>query len=81
MWYRQFVWFGVGIVAAWVIFHVSLRVLEWISPALYAFSILLLLVVLVVGTGAGTAESSHSWLSIGGTRSGSLPSWPRWRRC
>ncbi|HKP49217.1 MAG TPA: FtsW/RodA/SpoVE family cell cycle protein, partial [Gemmatimonadales bacterium] len=70
VWYRQFIWVGVGIVAAWVIFHVSLRVLEWISPALYAFSILLLLVVLAVGTGAGTAESSHSWLSIGGHQIG-----------
>ena len=70
VWYRQFIWVGVGIVAAWVIFHVSLRVLEWISPALYAFSVFLLLVVLAVGTGAGTAESSHSWLSIGGHQIG-----------
>src|SRR4051795_4175848 len=70
VYYRQFVWVGVGIVAAWVIFHVSLRVLEWISPALYAFSIFLLMGVLVVGTGAGTAESSHSWLSIGGHQIG-----------
>src|SRR3954471_14973621 len=70
VWYRQFVWVGVGIVAAWILFHVSLRVLEWISPALYAFSIFLLTVVLVVGTGAGTAESSHSWLSLGGHQIG-----------
>jgi len=70
MWHRQFVWFGVGIVACWVIYNVSLRVLEWVAPALYAFSILLLGVVLVVGTGAGTAESSHSWLSIGGHQIG-----------
>ena len=32
VWHRQFIWFGIGIVAAWIIFHVSLRVLEWISP-------------------------------------------------
>src|SRR3954464_4104884 len=70
VWYRQFIWVGVGIVAAWVIFHVSLRVLEWISPALYAFSVFLLAVVLMVGTGAGTAESSHSWLSVGGHQIG-----------
>ena len=70
MWHRQFVWFGVGIVACWVIYNVSLRVLEWVAPVLYAFSILLLGVVLVVGTGAGTAESSHSWLSIGGHQIG-----------
>ena len=70
VWQRQFVWFGVGIVACWVVYNVSLRVLEWVAPALYAFSILLLGVVLVVGTGAGTAESSHSWLSIGGHQIG-----------
>lgn len=66
VWYRQFMWFGLGIVAIWVIFHISLRVLEWLAPAVYAFSILLLVVVLAVGTGAGTAEGTHSWLSIGG---------------
>jgi rod shape determining protein RodA len=66
VWYRQFMWFGLGIVAIWVIFHVSMRVLEWLAPAVYGFSILLLVVVLAVGTGAGTAEGTHSWLSIGG---------------
>jgi len=70
MWHRQIVWFGVGIVACWVVYNFSLRVLEWVAPALYAFSILLLGMVLVVGTGAGTAESSHSWLSIGGHQIG-----------
>ncbi len=70
MWHRQIVWFGVGIVACWVVYNFSLRVLEWVAPALYAFSILLLGIVLVVGTGAGTAESSHSWLSIGGHQIG-----------
>ena len=70
VWHRQFIWFGVGIVACGVIYNISLRVLEWLAPALYAFSILLLGLVLVVGTGAGTAESSHSWLSIGGHQIG-----------
>lgn len=70
MWHRQIVWFGVGIVTCWVVYNFSLRVLEWVAPALYAFSILLLGMVLVVGTGAGTAESSHSWLSIGGHQIG-----------
>jgi rod shape determining protein RodA len=70
VWHRQMVWFGVGIVTCWVLYNISLRVLEWVAPALYAFSILLLGIVLVVGTGAGTAESSHSWLSIGGHQIG-----------
>ena len=70
VWHRQFIWFGIGIVAAWTIFQISPRVLEWLSPALYAFSILLLVLVLMVGTGAGTAQGSHSWLSIGGHQIG-----------
>jgi rod shape determining protein RodA len=70
VWHRQFMWFGIGIVGAWILYNVSLRVLEWVAPALYAFSILLLGLVLMVGTGAGTAESSHSWLSIGGHQVG-----------
>ena len=70
VWHRQVVWFGVGIVTCWVVYNFSLRVLEWVAPALYAFSILLLGIVLVVGTGAGTAEGSRSWLSIGGHQIG-----------
>jgi rod shape determining protein RodA len=70
VWYRQSFWFLLGVVAGWVVFHVSLRLLEWLAPALYAFSLILLVVVLVVGTGAGTAQSSHSWLSIGGHQIG-----------
>ena len=70
VWHRQIVWLGVGIVGAFIMFQVSLRVLEWLAPALYSTSILLLGVVLLVGTGAGTAESSHSWLSVGGHQVG-----------
>ena len=70
VWVRQLFWFGIGVAAGWVVFHLSLRLLEWLAPALYAFSLVLLGVVLVVGTGAGTAQSSHSWLSIGGHQIG-----------
>jgi rod shape determining protein RodA len=70
VWIRQLFWFGIGTVVGWVVFHTSLRLLEWLAPALYAFSIALLVIVLVVGTGAGTAQSSHSWLSVGGHQIG-----------
>jgi rod shape determining protein RodA len=70
VWHRQFLWVGIGILAVWAMFHVSLRVLEWVAPALYAFSICLLLIVLAVGTGSGTAEGSRSWLSIAGHQIG-----------
>ena len=70
VWHRQFVWVGIGIVAAGVVFHVSPRLLEWLAPALYGVSLFLLVLVLLVGTGAGTASSSNSWLSIGGHQIG-----------
>jgi rod shape determining protein RodA len=66
VWLRQLVWSGVGFMVALVVYQVSPRILEWVAPVLYGFGILLLVIVLAVGTGAGTAESSHSWLSIGG---------------
>src|SRR5882724_4805907 len=70
VWHRQLVWFGVGMVVAWATFQISPRLLEWLTPAIYGFSLCLLLIVLVVGTGAGTAASSHSWLAIGGHQIG-----------
>jgi len=70
VWYRQFFWFVIGVFAGWMVFHISLRLLEWLALPLYGFALILLVVVLVVGTGAGTAQSSHSWLSIGGHRIG-----------
>jgi rod shape determining protein RodA len=69
-WLRQIVWVGAGAVAAVVAFQTSPRVLEWAAPWIYGFSLLLLLVTLAVGTGAGSAASSHSWLAVGGVRIG-----------
>jgi rod shape determining protein RodA len=70
VWYRQFVWCGIGIVAAIVAYQVSPRILEWAAPALYGLGVILLVVVLAVGTGGTTAEASHSWLTIGGRKVG-----------
>ena len=70
VWHRQFVWLGLGLVVGFIAFKTSFRLLEWVAPAIYLFSLLLLLVVLVVGTGAGTAEGTKSWLAIGGHRIG-----------
>jgi rod shape determining protein RodA len=69
-WTRQLVWFGVGIVAGWAAFRTSFRFLEWMAPVVYGLGVVLLIAVLVVGTGAGTAATSKSWLAIGGRRIG-----------
>ena len=70
VWLRQLVWVGVGLVAGFLVFRTSFRLIEWLAPAIYAFGLLLLVVVLVVGTGAGTAAGTRSWLAIGGHRIG-----------
>jgi rod shape determining protein RodA len=70
VWHRQFMWVAVGAVASVIVFHVSPRLLEWLAPVLYGVSLFLLVLVLLIGTGAGTAQSSSSWLSIGGHQIG-----------
>jgi rod shape determining protein RodA len=70
VWTRQLVWVGIGSVVGFIVFRTSFRLVEWLTPAIYVFSLLLLLAVLLVGTGAGTAAGTKSWLAIGGHRIG-----------
>jgi rod shape determining protein RodA len=44
--------------------------MEWLAVAAYLFGLVLLVVTLVFGCGAGTAASVKGWLTIGGVRSG-----------
>lgn len=69
-WSRQLVWIGLGLVAAFIGFRSSFRLLEWGAPGLYVLGILLLILVLFIGSGGGTALSSKSWLTVGGMRIG-----------
>jgi rod shape determining protein RodA len=69
-WARQLAWVAVGILGAAIVFRVNFRILEWAAPGLYVLGLLLLVLTLVVGTGAGSAASSKSWLQIGGHRIG-----------
>ena len=70
IWERQLVWLVLGVVAGVAAFRVSPRILEWITPAIYWGSLALLALTLIVGTGAGTAAGSKSWLAVGGVRLG-----------
>ncbi len=70
IWRRQLVWLGVGVAIAVVAFRISPRVLEWAAPGVYGVALVLLVLTLLVGTGAGTAAASKSWLSIAGVRIG-----------
>ena len=70
IWHKQLIWLGVGLAAAVLMFRTSPRLLEWATPYAFGISVLVLLFTLFVGTGAGTAASERSWISIGGLRLG-----------
>jgi rod shape determining protein RodA len=70
IWQRQLVWLALGIACVFAMSRVSPRMLEWVTPYVYALTIALLLITLVIGTGAGTAAGTKSWLAIGGHRIG-----------
>lgn len=70
MWKRQLMWIGLGSVGAVALFRISSRVLEWLAVYVYIAAILLLIMTLIFGTGAGTAAGTKSWLALGGYRIG-----------
>jgi rod shape determining protein RodA len=72
-WQRQLVWLALGLVGAWTMTRASVRLIEWLTPPLYALAIALLLVTLVSGTGAGTAASGKGWVTFGGVGLGQPP--------
>ena len=66
----QAMWLLIGIGFAYAVGQSSVRFIEWMTVPLYVVSIILLALTLVIGTGAGTAASTKSWLAIGGVRIG-----------
>jgi rod shape determining protein RodA len=69
-WERQLGWLLFGMLGAYVVSRASVRLIEWITWPAYLFTILLLVVTLAFGTGAGTAASVKGWLTLGGVRLG-----------
>lgn len=70
LWRTQLMWGALGVGAMLGMSRLSVRALEWASLPLYLGATFLLMLLLVVGTGAGTAASTKSWLAIGGVRIG-----------
>lgn len=70
IWQRQLVWLGLGLAVAALTFRTSPRMLEWATPFVYGIALLLLVVTLLIGTGAGTAAGSKSWIAFAGHRFG-----------
>jgi rod shape determining protein RodA len=64
-WFRQMMWFGIGLAAFTVISRVEPRWIEWVAVPAYMVSVVLLAITLVIGTGSGTAAGTKSWIDLG----------------
>lgn len=69
-WTSQIRWLVVALIAAFFVSRASVRLVEWLTWPAYLFTIALLVITLLFGTGAGTAASVKGWLTIGGVRLG-----------
>lgn len=65
-WRAQLVWLVISLGILFVVMRVPIRWLEWLALPLYIFSLLVLVVTLVIGTGAGTAATMKGWIRMGG---------------
>ncbi|MEP6733036.1 MAG: rod shape-determining protein RodA [bacterium] len=70
LWRTQLMWFFLSLGAAWAVSRCSVRLLDWLTWPAYGVTIVMLVLLLFIGKGAGTAASSKSWLAIGGIRIG-----------
>ena len=67
-WQQQAIHFVLALVAFTLVARIPLRWWEWVAIPGYVFALVLLAATLVIGTGAGTAESTRSWLDLGFVR-------------
>jgi len=67
-WKQQLMWLAISLVILFVVMRVPVRWIEWLAVPLYAIGIIVLCVTLVIGTGAGTAETMKGWIAIGSFR-------------
>jgi rod shape determining protein RodA len=70
LWKTQLVWFALSLGVAYAVTRCSVRLMDWLTWPAYFLSVAMLVLLLFVGKGAGTAASSKSWLAIGGFRIG-----------
>ncbi|MDE3152999.1 MAG: rod shape-determining protein RodA [Gemmatimonadota bacterium] len=67
---QQTMWFALGLVGAYAVSRASARLIEWATVPAYVGTVLVLLMLLFFGKGAGTAADTKSWLAVGGIRLG-----------
>src|SRR5687767_6154204 len=67
-WRQQLIWLVISIIGMAVVMRIQVRWLEWIAVPAYILGVIALVVTLIIGTGAGTAEGVKSWIVIGPLR-------------
>ncbi|MEX2583082.1 MAG: rod shape-determining protein RodA [Gemmatimonadota bacterium] len=68
LWRNQLLWFVLAMLVTPLVLQVPVIWLEWAAQPIYAFCIVLLVLTIIFGTGAGTAESVSGWLAVGPVR-------------
>jgi len=68
LWRQQLLWFVLAMLLTPLVLKVPIMWLEWVAQPVYIVCLLLLVLTLIFGTGAGTAESVQGWLSVGPVR-------------
>ena len=67
---QQIVWFLLGLTGAFLVSRASVRLLEYATVPAYVGTIAVLVLLLFIGKGSGTAASTKSWLVVAGVRLG-----------
>ncbi|MCC7196246.1 MAG: rod shape-determining protein RodA [Gemmatimonadaceae bacterium] len=65
LWRMQALHLALGLGAAWLVSRMSIRTLDYVTPAFYGIVVAVLVLLPFIGRGAGTAKSSRSWLYLG----------------
>jgi rod shape determining protein RodA len=65
VWKMQLVWLTLSLVIFVIVMRIQVRWLEWIALPAYLLGIAALVTTLIIGTGAGTAAGTRSWLRFG----------------
>jgi len=68
VWIRQGIWFALALVVFTAVSRIPQRWLEWVATPAYVFGLVLLGATLVIGTGAGTAVGTKSFIELAGFR-------------
>ena len=66
----QALWLLIGLAATYGLLKMPVRFIKWATWPAYAFTLILLLSLLVLGVGSGANGHTRSWLAIGGHRLG-----------